>query len=197
MEKPREKSDQELIRAYMDGDESEFERLLDRHKAKIYATIRLQVKDAHLAEDIFQETFVKVIKMLRSGQYNEEGKFRSWVVRIAQNMILDHFRKKQRSPPVVFEGDGYDIFSTLDVSDESRESELRHGQRDVDLRKIVQMLPDAQKETLIMHLFCEMSFREIAEITNVSINTALGRMRYAIRNMRKMIEEHHLVLDVD
>jgi len=196
MEKTREKSDRELIRAYMDGDESEFERLLDRHKAKIYRTIRLQVKDAHLAEDIFQETFVKVIKMLRSGQYNEEGKFLPWVVRIARNIVMDHFRRKKRSPPLV-DGEGYDIFSILDVSEESRESEMRHHQRDVDLRKIVQMLPDEQKEILIMRLFCDMSFREIAEITDVSINTALGRMRYAIKNMRKMIEEHHVVLDVD
>jgi len=196
MEKSREKSDAELVRAYMDGDESEFERLLDRHRVKIYTTIHLQVKDAHLAEDIFQETFVKVIKMLRAGQYNEEGKFIPWVARIARNIILDHFRRKKRSPPMV-DGDGYDIFSILNVPDESRESQMRHDQRDVDLRKILQMLPDEQKEILIMRLFCNMSFREIAEITDVSINTALGRMRYAIRNMRKMIEEYHVVLDVD
>ncbi len=191
----KDKSDQELIQAYVAGNEAGIEVLLNRYKSKIYTSIYLQVKDEYLAEDIFQETFIKVIKTLQSGRYNDEGKFLPWVIRIAQNMVIDHFRKEKRSPAVVT-SDGYDIFGVLDFADESIESKLMHHQRDIDLRKIIQLLPDDQKEVLIMRHFCDMSFKEIADITDVSINTALGRMRYALNNLRKMIEDHNLALNI-
>ena len=191
----KEKSDLELIQTYVAGDESGIEALLNRYKSKIYTSIYLQVRDEYLAEDIFQETFIKVIKTLKSGRYNEEGKFLPWVVRIAQNMVIDHFRKEKRSPMVI-SSEGYDIFEVLEFSDDNVESKLMTNQRDVDLRKIIQKLPDDQKEVLIMRHFCDMSFKEIAEITDVSINTALGRMRYALNNLRKMIEEHNMLLNM-
>ncbi len=191
----KEKSDLELIQAYVAGDESGIEILLNRYKSKIYTSIYLQVKDEYLAEDIFQETFIKVINTLKSGRYNDEGKFLPWVIRIAQNMVIDHFRKAKRNPTVV-SSDGYDIFGVLEFADESAESKLMLSQRDLDLRKIIQRLPDDQKEVLIMRHFCDMSFKEIADITEVSINTALGRMRYALNNLRKMIEEHNMMLNL-
>ena len=191
----KEKSDLELIQAYVAGDELGIEVLLNRYKSKIYTSIYLQVKDEYLAEDIFQETFIKVIRTLKSGRYNEEGKFLPWVVRIAQNMVIDHFRKEKRNPTVV-SSDGYDIFGVLEFADDSAESKLMINQRDVDLRKIIQKLPDDQKEVLIMRHFCDMSFKEIAEVTDVSINTALGRMRYALNNLRKMIEDHNMLLNM-
>ncbi|WP_437920860.1 RNA polymerase sigma factor [Sphingobacterium sp. LRF_L2] len=191
----KDKSDLELIQAYVAGDEAGIEVLLNRYKSKIYTSIYLQVKDEYLAEDIFQETFIKVIKTLKSGRYNDEGKFLPWVVRIAQNMVIDHFRKEKRSPTVV-SSEGYDIFGVLEFADESVESKLMANQRDLDLRKIIQRLPDDQKEVLIMRHFCDMSFKDIADITGVSINTALGRMRYALNNLRKMIEEHNMMLNL-
>jgi len=190
-----EKSDLELIQAYVSGNETGIEILLNRYKSKIYTSIYLQVKDEYLAEDIFQETFIKVIRTLKMGKYNDEGKFLPWVIRIAQNMVIDHFRKEKRSPTVV-SSDGYDIFSVLDFYDESAESKLSVSQRDVDLKKIIQRLPDDQKEVLIMRHFCDMSFKDIADVTEVSINTALGRMRYALNNLRKMIEDHNMMLNV-
>ncbi|MFD2968170.1 RNA polymerase sigma factor [Sphingobacterium bambusae] len=191
----KEKSDLELIQAYIAGEEAGIEILLNRYKTKIYTSIYLQVKDEYLAEDIFQETFIKVINTLKSGRYNDEGKFLPWVVRIAQNMVIDHFRKAKRGPTVV-SSDGYDIFGVLEFADDSAESKLMLSQRNVDLRKIIQRLPDDQKEVLIMRHFCDMSFKEIADITEVSINTALGRMRYALNNLRKMIEEHNMMLNL-
>jgi len=191
----KEKSDKELIQAYVAGDEQGIEEWLNRYKSKIYTSIYLQVKDEYLAEDIFQETFIKVIKTLKSGRYNDEGKFLPWVVRIAQNMVIDHFRKEKRGLTVV-SSDGYDIFDVLQFADDSVESKLMDTQRDVDLRKIIQLLPDDQKEVLIMRHFCDMSFKDIADVTNVSINTALGRMRYALNNLRKMIEENNIAFQL-
>src|SRR5690606_7598705 len=191
----KEKSDKELIQAYVAGDEQGIEEWLNRYKSKIYTSIYLQVKDEYLEEDIFQETFNKVIKTLKSGRYNDEGKFLPWVVRIAQNMVIDHFRKEKRGLTVV-NSDGYDIFDVLQFADDSVESKLMDTQRDVDLRKIIQLLPDDQKEVLIMRHFCDMSFKDIADVTNVSINTALGRMRYALNNLRKMIEENNIAFQL-
>lgn len=195
MKTRNEKSDLELIQAYIAGDESGIAELLHRYKTKIYTSIYLRVKDEYLAEDIFQETFIKVIHTLKSGRYNEEGKFLPWVLRIAHNMIIDHFRKVKRNPTVI-SSDGYDIFEILEFSEPNAESKMMNSQRDLDLRKIIQKLPDDQKEVLIMRHFCEMSFKEIADITEVSINTALGRMRYALNNLRKMIEEHKLLMNM-
>lgn len=185
--------DQALIKAYVGGDERGIQVLLDRYKGKIYTAIYLQVKDEYLADDIFQETFIKVINTLKAGRYNEEGKFLPWVMRIAHNMVIDHFRREKRIPTVV-SNDGHDIFEVLQFSDENAESKMVKQQRNVDLIKIIQLLPDDQKEVLIMRHFCDMSFKEIADVSAVSINTALGRMRYALQNLRKMIEEHNMIL---
>ena len=155
----------------------------------------MKVKDEYLAEDIFQETFIKIINTLKSGKYNEEGKFLPWAIRIAHNMIVDFFRKAKRAPNIV-NADGFDIFEVLEFSDESAESKILKQQVDVDLKKMIQKLPDDQKEVLIMRHFCDMSFKDIAEITEVSINTALGRMRYALSNLRKMIEGSDLVFQM-
>lgn len=191
----KSKSDQELIQMYVGGQESGLEALLNRYKSKIYTSIYMKVKDEYLAEDIFQETFIKIINTLKSGKYNEEGKFLPWAIRIAHNMIVDFFRKAKRAPNIV-NADGFDIFEVLDFSDESAESKMLKQQVDVDLKKMIQKLPDDQKEVLIMRHFCDMSFKDIAEITEVSINTALGRMRYALSNLRKMIEGSDLVFQM-
>ncbi|MBE8713245.1 RNA polymerase sigma factor [Sphingobacterium hungaricum] len=191
----KKKSDQELIQFYVAGDEIALQILLERYKSKIYTSIYLQVKDDFLAEDIFQETFIKVIHTLKAGKYNDEGKFLPWVMRIAHNMVIDHFRKEKRTPTVV-SSDGYDIFELLQFSEDDVETKLVKKQRDIDLKKIIQLLPDDQKEVLIMRHFCDMSFKEIADITDVSINTALGRMRYALSNLRKMIEDHNMILQM-
>ncbi len=191
----KSKSDQELIQMYVGGQESGLEALLNRYKSKIYTSIYMKVKDEYLAEDIFQETFIKIINTLKSGKYNEEGKFLPWAIRIAHNMIVDFFRKAKRAPNIV-NADGFDIFEVLEFSDESAESKMLKQQVDVDLKKMIQKLPDDQKEVLIMRHFCDMSFKDIAEITGVSINTALGRMRYALSNLRKMIEGTDLTLQM-
>ncbi len=191
----KSKSDQELIQMYVSGHESGLEALLNRYKSKIYTSIYMKVKDEYLAEDIFQETFIKIINTLKSGKYNEEGKFLPWAIRIAHNMIVDFFRKAKRAPNIV-NADGFDIFEVLEFSDESAESKMLKQQVDVDLKKMIQKLPDDQKEVLIMRHFCDMSFKDIAEITEVSINTALGRMRYALSNLRKMIEGTDLTLQM-
>ena len=191
----KSKSDQELIQMYVGGQESGLEALLYRYKSKIYTSIYIKVKDEYLAEDIFQETFIKIINTLKSGKYNEEGKFLPWAIRIAHNMIVDFFRKAKRAPNIV-NADGFVIFEVLEFSDESAESKMLKQQVDVDLKKMIQKLPDDQKEVLIMRHFCDMSFKDIAEITEVSINTALGRMRYALSNLRKMIEGTDLTLQM-
>ncbi len=191
----KSKSDQELIQMYVGGQESGLEALLNRYKSKIYTSIYMKVKDEYLAEDIFQETFIKIINTLKSGKYNEESKIFPWAIRIAHNMIVDFFRKAKRAPNIV-NADGFDIFEVLEFSDESAESKMLKQQVDVDLKKMIQKLPDDQKEVLIMRHFCDMSFKDIAEITEVSINTALGRMRYALSNLRKMIEGTDLTLQM-
>lgn len=184
-------SDQELIHAYIEGDEKGLQVLVDRYKSKVFTSIYIRVKDEYLADDIFQETFIKVIHTIKAGKYNDEGKFLPWVIRIAHNMVIDHFRKVKRGP-VVVNADGYDIFELLDFSEDNSENKIVKQQMDVDLKRLIQLLPDDQKEVLIMRHFCDMSFKEIADITDVSINTALGRMRYALSNLRRMIEERNL-----
>lgn len=181
-------SDQELINLYLSGDESALAELLSRHKSKIYTSIYLLVKDTYLAEDIFQDTFIKVINTLKGGKYNEEGKFLPWVLRIAHNLVIDHFRREKRSP-MITNGDGYDIFDLLGFADESIEDKMLKEQSHNDLRTLIQRLPEEQKEVLIMRHYGDLSFKEIADLTNVSINTALGRMRYALNNLRKMMTE--------
>ena len=187
------KTDNELIQLYIDGREAALEELVLRYKSKIYTSLYLLVKDSYLAEDLFQDTFIKVIRTLKSGRYNDEGKFLPWVMRIAHNLVIDHYRKEKRTP-VIVNGDGFDIFEVLQFYDESAEDRLIREQTYKDLRKLIQLLPDDQKEVLIMRHYGDMSFKEIADVTQVSINTALGRMRYALNNLRKMIQAKELSL---
>ena len=186
-------SDQDLIHLYINGNEGGLVELLRRYQSKIYTSIYLLVKDEYLAEDIFQDTFIKVINTLKANKYNEEGKFLPWVSRIAHNLVIDHFRREKRAP-MINNGDDFDIFEVLGNYDESTEDRLVREQTHRDLKKLIQMLPSEQKEVLLMRHFGDMSFKEIAEITGVSINTALGRMRYALNNLRKMMQTKELSL---
>ncbi|HEX7367829.1 MAG TPA: sigma-70 family RNA polymerase sigma factor [Pelobium sp.] len=188
-----EKTDQELVHLYIKGNESALSELITRHKSRIYTSIYLLVKDEYLAEDIFQDTFIKVIKTLKAGKYNEEGKFLPWVLRIGHNLVIDHFRKEKRNPTIT-NADGFDIFDVLGIHDESMEEKMIKQQTHNDLRKLIHYLPSEQKEVLIMRHYGELSFKEIADLTSVSINTALGRMRYALNNLRKMMTNKELVL---
>ena len=187
------KNDNELVELYTLGKEAALAELLRRHKSKIYTSIYMLVKDEFLAEDIFQDTFIKVINTLKSGRYNEEGKFLPWVLRIAHNLVIDFFRKEKRTP-VITNGDGFDIFDVLGFYDESIEDKMVRDQTHKDLKAMIQLLPSEQKEVLIMRHYGDMSFKDIAEVTNVSINTALGRMRYALNNLRKMMQTKELSL---
>jgi len=180
-------SDQDLVRLYLNGEESVITELLNRHKSKIYTSIYLLVKDQYLAEDIFQDTFVKVVNTLRGGKYNEEGKFLPWVMRIAHNLVIDHFRREKRAP-VITSADGTDILNLIQIHEESMEERMLREQTHADLRAMIQLLPDEQKEVLIMRHYADLSFKEIADLTDVSINTALGRMRYALSNLRKLMK---------
>jgi RNA polymerase sigma factor (sigma-70 family) len=185
--KPQQYTDQELIKLYLNGNETVLEELLKRHKSKIYTSIYLLVKDQYLAEDIFQDAFIKVINTLRSGRYNEEGKFLPWVMRIAHNLVIDYFRREKRAP-VITSADGTDVFNLLQFHEESAEDKMLREQTHFDLRAMIHLLPDDQKEVLIMRHYADLSFKEIADLTDVSINTALGRMRYALNNLRKMMK---------
>lgn len=186
-------SDQELIRQFINGDHHSLETLVKRHQRKVFSYILLIVKDKHLAEDIFQDTFIKVINTLRAGTYNEEGKFLPWIMRIAHNLIIDFFRKSKRMP-CIENSEEYDLFETLNIFEENIEDRLIITQIHKDVRKLIEYLPNEQKEVLKMRHYGEMSFKEIAEQTNVSINTALGRMRYALINLRKMVNEKEIIL---
>ncbi len=190
----KEKSDQELIKEYLDGNSTSIERLINRYKDKVYTYILLMVKDEHLAEDIFQETFIKVIRSLHRGKYQESGKFVSWVIRIAHNLIIDHFRKNKQTKMYSNEDYEMDIFNSQKFSDKTVEDELVNEQIVNDVRKLIDYLPEEQKEVVLLRHYGNLSFKEIAEQTNVSINTALGRMRYALINLRKIIEEKKLNL---
>ncbi|NLN95463.1 MAG: sigma-70 family RNA polymerase sigma factor [Bacteroidales bacterium] len=187
-------SDQELISSYLDGDHSSIEHLISRHQSRVFAYILMVVKDKHLADDIFQDAFIKVINTLRSGSYKEEGKFIQWVMRIAHNLIIDHYRKAKRMPVVENKNEDFDIFSTLRLTDDSIEDRMIIDQIHEDVRKLIEHLPPEQKEVLIMRHYSGMSFKDIAEHTDVSINTALGRMRYALINLRKLIDKKDIVL---
>lgn len=186
-------SDQELIRLFISGNHNALETLINRHERKLFSYILLIVKDKHLAEDIFQDTFIKIINTLRAGAYNEEGKFLPWAMRIAHNLIIDFFRKSKRMP-FRENSEEYDLFDTLKVYDETIEDKIIISQIHDDVKKLIEHLPEEQKEVLKMRHYEEMSFKEIAQQTDVSINTALGRMRYALINLRKLIDEHNIVL---
>lgn len=192
--------DQELVNQYINGEESALAILIQRHKRRIFSYIMLTVKDKALAQDIFQDTFFKVINTLKKGQYNEEGKFLPWVLRIAHNLIIDTFRRDKRMPTISGgtneDGENFDIFSILPMEDKNAEQNIVQSQVRKDIRKLVEKLPAEQREVLMMRHYYDMSFKEISEQTNVSINTALGRMRYALINLRKMIEEKEIVVNL-
>ncbi|GHE55897.1 MULTISPECIES: sigma-70 family RNA polymerase sigma factor [Roseivirga] len=187
-------SDSQLISQYKNGNEEAFSTLVNRHKKKIYTTIYLIVKDQYLAEDLMQEVFVKVVKTVKSGRYNEEGKFLPWVTRIAHNLAIDNFRKAKRYPTIVME-DGSSVFNTLEFSEDSMESKQIKQDTHALLRDLIKELPDAQREVLMMRHYMQMSFQEIADSTGVSINTALGRMRYALINLRKKMDKKNVAYD--
>ncbi len=181
-------SDSELISLYIRGNEKAFEKLVHRHKSRVYTTIYLIVKDQYIAEDLTQDSFIKAIDTIKSGRYNEEGKFLPWIIRIAHNLAIDYFRRDKRYPSVVFE-DGSSVFNTLDFSEDSVESLQIRQETYEQLREMIQRLPDVQRQVLIMRHYEDMSFQEIADATGVSINTALGRMRYALINLRKQFSQ--------
>ena len=188
-------TDQELIGRYLAGHHSSLERLVHRHKNRVFAYILMIVKDKELAEDLFQDTFIKVINTIRSGSYKEEGKFIQWVMRIAHNLIIDYFRKAKRIP-LVENRDDFDIFDKVKIPVESIEERLITEQIHKDVKKLIDYLPKEQREVLLMRHYSDMSFKDIAEVTNVSINTALGRMRYALINLRKLVQEKNIILSV-
>ncbi len=187
-------SDKELVSSYLEGNQISLEKLIQRHQNRVFAYILMVVKDKQLADDIFQDTFIKVINTVRSGAYKEEGKFIQWVMRIAHNLIIDYFRKSKRIPVVENDNDDFDIFDTIKFTDPSIEEQMITDQIHDDVRKLIELLPPEQKEVLFMRHYSEISFKDIAEQTDVSINTALGRMRYALINLRKLIKEKNVIL---
>ncbi len=182
-----------LVKNYIAGDENALVILINRHQSKIYGFIYSKINDRDLADDIFQDTFMKVIKTLKSNCYNEEGKFLPWVMRISHNLIMDHYRKNQKMP-MLRETDEFSIFSVLQETSPNVEKRIISELIEQDLQKIIKELPDDQREVLTMRIYQDYSFNEIAEITGVSINTALGRMRYALLNLRKVIEKNQIIL---
>ena len=186
--------DADLITEYLKGSETSLEKLINRHQLQIFNFINSKVNDRDKSEDIFQDTFIKVIRTLKNGSYNEEGKFLPWVMRIAHNLVIDHFRKNSRIP-IIENKEEFDIFQFLSDTTPNAEVALVQEQVLKDIQNLVDELPEDQKEVLIMRLYRDMSFKEIAENTNVSINTALGRMRYAIINLRKMISDNQIALE--
>lgn len=177
-----------LLKVYMEGNESAMETLVRRHKSRIFTSIYLLVNDRYLAEDIFQETFIKVINSLRSGKYTHEGKFLPWALRIARNLAIDAIRNRGRMP-VVTDSEGNDIFSYLDVQEDSRESLVIEREDNKTLRDFINRLPDEQKEVLVLRHYADLSFKEISELTGTNINTCIGRMHYALINLRKMMQK--------
>ena len=187
-------SDQELINRYLSGNEISLEQLIHRHKNKVFSYIFMVVKDKQHADDIFQDTFIKVINTLKSGSYKEEGKFIQWVMRIAHNLVIDHFRKSRRIPVIDNLNNDYNILDNLHIYDESAEERMITEQIHRDVRSLIDHLPAEQRDVLMMRHYADMSFKDIAEQTDVSINTALGRMRYALINLRKLIEKKEISL---
>ena len=187
-------SDQQLLSAYLSGDQHAISILIERHSKRVLDYIRMMVKNDELADDIYQETFIKVVRFIDDGRYTDNGKFLSWVLRIAHNQVIDYFRQTKQQNNLTEADAGYDILNAKKLADASIEDRMVSEQTEADLRKLVDNLPAEQKEVVLMRYFGEMSFKEIAEQTNVSINTALGRMRYALINLRKMIKQNQLAL---
>ena len=187
-------NDQELLSAYSGGNEEAVSVLIERHRKRIYDYIRMMVKDPDLADDLFQETFIKVLKSLREERYTDNGKFVAWVMRIAHNQIIDHFRRQKQQNNVSNDDVGYDLLNNKKFSDKTIEDHMVSDQISSDIRRLVDFLPEEQREVVMLRHYNDLSFKEIAEQTGVSINTALGRMRYALINLRKLIDEKHVVL---
>lgn len=190
-------SDYELIERFINGEQSCFEQLIHRHKNKVFAYISLYIRDQALAEDLFQDTFMKVIQSVKTGKYQDNGKFVSWVMRIAHNLIIDHFRRIKQMNTVSNDNYESDLFNSRKFADSTIEDDMIKRQILKDVRKMISRLPDDQREVVILRHYAGLSFKEIAEITDVSINTALGRMRYALINMRKLIDEKKISLTVN
>ena len=182
-----------LVNNYINCDESSLETLIIRHKQRIYSFIYSKVYDRDVAEDIFQDTFIKVIRTLKRGAYNEEGKFLPWIMRISHNLVIDYFRKNNRMPKFDNSGE-FSIFSVLSDNALNAEKQIIKDQLESDVRRLIEELPEDQKQVLLMRIYNDMSFKEISDKTGVSINTALGRMRYALINMRKIIDKHNIIL---
>jgi RNA polymerase sigma factor (sigma-70 family) len=191
-----EKTDYELVEEFVNGRQSSFEILIQRHKKKVFNYIMLMVKNEQLAEDIFQDTFIKVIHSLKEGKYKDNGRFISWVVRIAHNLVIDYFRKEKQMKMISNENYVTDLFNNKKMSDKNIEDLIVWDQIHNDIRKLVDLLPDDQKQVILLRHFGELSFKEIADQTGVSINTALGRMRYALINLRKLIQKHNINLTI-
>lgn len=188
--------DRELVSAYLDGNEKAFETLLMRHKDKVYRFIYMKVRDGALAEDIFQDTFIKVVRTLKSGAYNEEGKFLPWAMRIAHNLVIDYFRKKNKVRLISessSQRDDYNVFHTIDNDEKNVQEEMSQIELEQQMVDLIDHLPESQRDILKKRIFKEMSFKDIADEEQISINTALGRMRYALINLRKLIDKHNLV----
>jgi RNA polymerase sigma-70 factor (ECF subfamily) len=186
-------TDQQLVHLYVEGNSDALSALVSRYKDKIYTSIYLLVKDKYLAEDLFQDVFIRIIDTLNGGRYTDEGKFLPWALRIAHNMCVDHFRKVKRSPSIKT-SDDRDIFEVLNFNEPSPEQKMMQGQSHERVRKMIDMLPEDQREVIILRHYADLSFKEIAELTKCSINTALGRMRYGLINMRKMMVEKQIAL---
>lgn len=186
-------TDQELISLYLDGNQQAFEVLLNRHKDKIYTSIYMFVKDTEQAEDLFQEVFIKIIDTLRKGKYNNEGKFIQWALRISYNMCVDHFRRSKRMTKVVGD-ESFDIFNVIESGDDHMEKTMMKNQTYSRLKLLIDRLPEEQREVVILRHYADMSFKDIAQLTRVSINTSLGRMRYALNNLRRMTAEAELAI---
>lgn len=193
----RNMSDEELVIAYAQGNNPAFDILLNRHKSNVYSYIYFIVRNREMAEDIFQETFVKAIVTIKQGRYTETGKFRAWINRIAHNLIIDNYRQEKNEQTISNDECEVDLFNNSKLSDGTIEDVMVKNQILSDVKKLIESLPESQKEVLLLRYYQDLSFKEIAEITGVSINTALGRMRYAILNMRRMADEKKMILTVD
>jgi RNA polymerase sigma factor (sigma-70 family) len=187
-------TDNELVNRFVSGDMNSVELLINRYRKQVYTYVFLLVKNKHLAEDVFQDTFIKVIKSLDGGKYQDNGKFLAWVLRIAHNLVIDHYRKERQLNATSREDFGLDILNSRKYAEKPAEAEMIDRQIRKDIRGLIDNLPLEQKEVLILRQYCELSFKEIADHTNVSINTALGRMRYALINLRRMVKEKNLTL---
>lgn len=195
--KMKDFEDRELVNLYINGDEKAFETLLLRHKEKIYRFVYMKIRDNALAQDIFQDTFIKVVNTLKAGSYNEEGKFLPWAMRIAHNLVIDHFRKVNKVRLISessSQRDDFNIFHTLKLDDENAPEEMMREELETQMVELIEYLPQSQRDVLRMRIFKEMSFKDIADLEDISINTALGRMRYALINLRKIIDKHNLVV---